>query len=320
MTTLTLGDLEFARYEIPQAMPFGTEQKLNVHQLVGGKRVIDVLGAIPRNPTWSGWFVGSQALARARYLKGLCEAGKPLSLKVDELSMTVVIHTVECDFRQAWRIPYTVTCEVVSDDTAPITDRPSPSVDQLVSDDMTSSTSLAAGLGIPSLTSAVSSVSTALANVKTFVGAAQSQIQSVLAPIAAARVVVGSLLNQASTTLAAVGNLSSLNGAIANPVSDFVNRLSLTSTNAANSGILAQLDKNLARMQANISAVNSGTASVTLGGGNLYQLAAAEYGDPMAWTTLAQANRVTDPTLSGITTVVVPPKPSAAQSTGILNA
>lgn len=320
MTTLTLGDFEFARFEIPQNIPFGAEQKLNVHQLVGGKRVIDALGPIPRNPSWSGWFVGENALARARYLKGFAEDGKARSLTWDELAFTVVVRSVECDYKLGWRIPYTITCEVVSDDTAPVSALPSPSPEQLVGDDMANASALAANLGIPALTSAVGAVSSALSQINTFVGTARSQIRSVLQPLADARAVAGSLLNQASATLANVGNLASLNGAIPNPVADFTSRLSLTATNAANSGMLADLDSHLARMETNIAAVGSGTANLTVAGGNLYALAAQEYGDPMAWTALAQANGLADPMISGIATVVVPAKPAPADSTGVLNA
>jgi hypothetical protein len=55
-TTLTLGDFTFARYEIPERIPFGGDQQLNVHKLVGGVRVIDALGADPMPIEWSGFF------------------------------------------------------------------------------------------------------------------------------------------------------------------------------------------------------------------------------------------------------------------------
>ena len=320
MTTLTLGDFEFARYEIPQSISFGAEQKLNVHQLVGGTRVIDVLGPIPRNPAWTGWFVGQNALARARYLKGLCEAGNPQALTWGEMAYTVVIRSVECDYRLAWRIPYSIACEVVSDDTAPITAAPSPSPEQLVGDDMASATALAARLGNPALTSAVAKVSAALASIKTFVGKAQSEIRTALQPIADARAVVGELLNEASSTLAVTGQLASINGLLPNPVSDFVNRIALSSEAAATSGILADLDSRLARMDANILAVGTGTKTITTGSGTLFGIAANEFGDARAWTAIAQANNLTDPQIAGIVTLVVPPKPASADSTGILNA
>ena len=72
-------------------------------------------------------------------------------------------------------------------------------------------------------------------------------------------------------------------------------------------------------MVTNIGAVSSGSSTLTVGGGNLYTIAADRFGDPMAWTALAQANKITDPQVAGITTLIVPPSPTVA-SGGVLNA
>lgn len=321
MTTVTLGDFVFARFEVPEHIPFGTSQRLNVHHLVGGTRVIDALGQDPTPPSWSGYFVGEQAMARARYLKGLCEAGDSHALTWDELRYTVVIRSIECDFRLPWRIPYTITCEVVSDDTAPITELPAPSLEQLTADDLDTATSLAASLGIDSLTSAVSDVSSAIASVNNFATASLAQIRGVLQPIAVARGIAGDLLRQTSVTLANLGALASLGGAAPSDISDFGNRLSLTTSEAANAGLLSRVDSALGRLSTNLTTAKAGSSSVTIGSTNLFRVAADSYGDPMAWTVLAQANDIADPSLAGITTLVIPAKPSPQDNTGgILNA
>jgi len=46
--------------------------------------------------------------------------------------------------------------------------------------------------------------------------------------------------------------------------------------------------------------------SVTVVGGNLFHIAANELGDATQWIRIAQLNRISDPVLIGITTLVVP--------------
>lgn len=319
MTTLTLGDFEFARFEIPETIPFGAKQKVVVHQLIGGKRQVDAMGSSPRNPAWSGYFVGENALSRARYLKGLCEAGKPLKLTWSELSYMVLIESVDCDFRLAWRIPYQISLEVITDDTALITEVPAPSIQQQVNDDLSATSALAALIGDSSLASAIGAIESTMAGIRNFTTAALSEVRSVLQPIQTARAVVSTLLAEASTTLAGLGNLASLGGLVPNPVSQFVSGMASSTAAATNSGILGQIDGRLGRMELNITALTSGVKTVTTGSTTLLNVAASQYGDARDWTLLAQANGVTDPEVSSITTLVVPAA-STSGTGGVLNA
>lgn len=318
-TTVTLGDFEFARFEVPENIPFGLAQKQVVHKLVGGTRQIDALGPDPDDITWTGWLVGENALSRAKYLKQLCKVGAQLSLTWSELSYTVTVQSAKFDFRLAWRIQYTLTCTVVSDDAAPVTNVPSPSIEQLLNDDLTQATTQAAVIGDARLTTSISGVSSALAAVGNLTTASLAQVKSVLQPINDARAVVTGLMSQASTTLAQLGSLASLGGAVPNPLSQFVSGLAASTVAASQSGILADIDARLGRMSLNIGALTAGTKTVTTGATNLYAMAANQYGDAMAWTQLAQANGLTDPVISGIATLTVPPARSSSTG-GILNA
>ena len=60
-------------------------------------------------------------------------------------------------------------------------------------------------------------------------------------------------------------------------------------------------------MATNVGAVGVSGRQTTVGGGDLYHLAAQAYGDPSGWSTIANANRLTDPVLSGVQTVRIPP-------------
>lgn len=52
--------------------------------------------------------------------------------------------------------------------------------------------------------------------------------------------------------------------------------------------------------------------TMTIAGGNLFQLAAAQLGDATQWIRIAQLNNLSDPMLSGVTTLLIPdPNPNA---------
>lgn len=52
--------------------------------------------------------------------------------------------------------------------------------------------------------------------------------------------------------------------------------------------------------------------TITVAGGNLFQIAASELADATQWLRIAQLNGLTDPMLSGVTTLLIPaPDPSA---------
>jgi len=52
--------------------------------------------------------------------------------------------------------------------------------------------------------------------------------------------------------------------------------------------------------------------TIIVAGGNLFQLAAQELGDATQWIRIAQLNRISDPMLTGIVTLLIPdPDPNA---------
>lgn len=317
MVTVRLGDFTFGRFEVPESIPFGTSQSLTVHKLPGGKRVIDAMGRSPHALAWSGWFVGENALAAARYLKGVCDAGRPVPLTWDELAYTVLVESFDPDYRLGSRIPYQIRCEVVTDDTAPITDVPPLSVEQLVNDDLDAVDALSGEIGDPGLAEVVATLITAVAAIGDFATAPSSAIAALASPIAAARAVTEALISMASGAIGAAPGIAGV-AAGGDPLAmavAFTDQITTTQSVAP----LIALDRTLGRMAVNVAAINSGSSSLTTVGGNLFQIAAAQYGDAMDWAALAQANRLNDPVLSGVTTLIVPPKPTN-NGGGVLNA
>lgn len=51
---------------------------------------------------------------------------------------------------------------------------------------------------------------------------------------------------------------------------------------------------------------------VVVAGGNLFALAAKYLNDATKWIRIAQANNLSDPVLSGVTTLVIPPVDSTS--------
>jgi len=55
---------------------------------------------------------------------------------------------------------------------------------------------------------------------------------------------------------------------------------------------------------------------ITVTGGNLFQIAAERLGNALQWINIARTNKISDPMLSGMTTLIIP-APSAIFSDGI---
>jgi hypothetical protein len=304
-TVLKLGEFEFSRFEIPEVIAFGGDQQIVVHKMVGGTRIIDAMGEDPLALEWSGYLVGSTALDRALFLDGLRRAGNELALTWSRLSYTVVVKTLRCEFVRSYRIPYKITCEVVRDETAPIRALVDPSPEQVVSDDLDTANGLAGSIGDATLSGLMGGLDSAIAAVGNLATAAQSVLDTVLLPIEAVRSRVGVLL---ASTSATIENVSTLGGILpGNRLTTQVANLTGQIAAVSQQPILVSLDRTLGRMANNIAAINGGTKTITVGGGNLFALAATEYGDPMGWTALAVANRLDDPELAGIATLSVPP-------------
>lgn len=59
----------------------------------------------------------------------------------------------------------------------------------------------------------------------------------------------------------------------------------------------------------------------TVSGGNLFEIAAQEYGDHTLWSLIARANRLRDPFLTGTLDLVIPNQPAKGQAnSGVIGA
>jgi hypothetical protein len=111
---LQLGPVLFQDFEVPARVRFGGKQRLAVHQLPGGGRVVDVMGADEGALRWSGVFSGAGAAERASLLDGMRRGGAVWPVSWAGSRYTVVIEAFEADqMNPAW-IPYRLSLCVVA--------------------------------------------------------------------------------------------------------------------------------------------------------------------------------------------------------------
>lgn len=313
-TSLSLGDVLFADLEVPEHITFGGEQRLTVHELVGGTRIVDAMGRSDMPLEWSGWFMGANALSRAQYLEAQRIAGTAVPLVWSELFYDVVIQRFEADFQREWMIPYRITCVVVANHSQPVTSLAGPSINDLINTDFSSASSLAGQIGNSTLSGLVGNVGTAISAVSNFASATASTINSVLQPINAVQQQVSTLIASAANTMQ---NVTTLGGILPNnPVSQSAANLASQVTAYQQSPLLYNLQSVMGRMSINLGSVTGAAQQVTVAGGNLFQLASKVYGKAEAWTGIAKANGLKDPTVQGVQTLNIPVTPD--NSGGVL--
>lgn len=117
-TPLLLGPVAFVGFEVPERLTFGGRQRLAVHRLPGGGRVIDAMGRDDAALSWSGIFSGPDAADRARMLDSLRAGGAVLPLTWDAFLYSVVIDRFEAEYSSPWWIPYRIACTVLRDEAA----------------------------------------------------------------------------------------------------------------------------------------------------------------------------------------------------------
>jgi hypothetical protein len=112
---LLLGPVGFAGFEVPETIKYGGRQRIAVHDLPGGQRVVDTLGPVPSDIAWSGIFSGPDATGRARLIDQLRVQGQAVALSWDVFSYTVIVADFAADYHNAAWVPYRLTVSVVQD-------------------------------------------------------------------------------------------------------------------------------------------------------------------------------------------------------------
>jgi hypothetical protein len=314
-TSLILDSFQFTGREIPAQIAVGGVQQLVVHELVGGIRVVDAMGRLDHALEWSGWFMGANSEARVAALEAYRVAGLPLSLTWAQYSYQVIVREFAPIFRRIYEYTYRIVCEIVADLTTAATADTSPDIDSAVNDDLDDANDLATTVADPRLLGLMATLSTAVGAVATFAGVPPSVVAGVLQPLSAA-VARGAILTAAGNT--SIVDAPGFAGVVAGSANPGAGGVALTAQLGTVQQLVAlyQLQAALGRISANLSSVNASENTVTTAGGNLFQVAQQQYGDPTAWTGIAKANDLTDPFVQGTAELAIPA--TADDSGGVL--
>lgn len=306
-TRLIVGDVEFTGLEVPPSVRLGAKQQLVVHKLVGGKRIVDVLGVDYDNLSWSGWMTGATAGERVTALETLRDVGAPLAFSIDGYYYSVVIQSFGHEFEHVYRRFYSIELVIVSSLDTPITENAlAGTLDNLINSDLGESLGLASIINSDAVTTSIGFVQDAVSQVQGFANATIDTVQTVIRPLVATQAVVQSVISQVG---ASVNDITTLGGLIpGNPVAMAANNVLRQGAALTQLAPLYQMQSVLDRMQKNVLSgpLANGTSSITTSNSSLQKVAADAYGDQSRWTEIAAANSIADPQLNGIQTIKIP--------------
>ncbi|MBN7122903.1 hypothetical protein BSU01_14460 [Erwinia billingiae] len=312
VTRVVLGDFEFLDFEVPERIAIPGRQKTVLHQMIGGKRTIDVLGIEYDPLTWSGIITGSQSGDRVSALERMRDAGEQITLTLDNYSFTVVITSFTPVYEFIYRRPFTIEVAIVSNNASPLkVDALTGALQGLIDSDIGKSLGLADIIDVQSVTEAVTTVQSAVKEVTDFAHATVEQVQAVVRPIVSAQVIIQQQIGQLES---AANDITTLGGLVpGNPISKTISNLLTQADQSTKIPALYNLQSVLGRLNKNVSSGQTadGVRSVTLSGGNLYQVASDQYGDASLWSSIASANNLSDPQLTGINTLTIPSNPTS---------
>ncbi len=245
---LTLGGIIFQDFEVPDVIPIGGDHTLVVHKLPGGSRTVDAMGADHRDIAWSGRFRSGNAEARARILDGYRIGGQPFLLRWSTYRYQVVVQSFKADYQQPFEIPYSISCVVVADESAPVLTG-IPGIDELIGSDLGNALGLSNSLGVAAIGTALTTAQQAISTVNTLKNAPASSLSQITSTLGAAEQAVGATITSTSGAVSAAAPVT----AGGNPAA-MASSLSSQASGFGQLSQLYQLSSTLTRMSKNLTA------------------------------------------------------------------
>ncbi len=122
---LILGPVLFSGHEVPARIKVGGQHTVSIHRLPGGGRIIDAMGPDEGAISWTGYFTGPQAAARARVVDAIRRNGDQVGLSFGDYAFNVVVVHFDYDIQDRGAvISYRLRAEILPsagllvDDTA----------------------------------------------------------------------------------------------------------------------------------------------------------------------------------------------------------
>lgn len=284
---LTLGAIVFSTEETPDRWNIGAgEQMLHTTDMPGGSRVVQDFGNTASEVSWTAKFMGPNIAIRVKQITAYRVSGEVLTLSWKDERYKVKIKSFNPGYRAAYN-EYDIVCVVVDDGNGAFAVKSQASVDAEVS----------------ALQSQAQQQQTGVSNIDptgdSMYGQQLSSLWSALQdalPLSQNIVAQGpNIVNLASVAILAVQAYQAT-------ISPTAPQYPYTS------GLIASLQALSANVQAGES---TGTASIP--GGDLFTVAASQYGDVTQAFVLAQANGYVYPILpaSVEATLQLPPTQSS---------
>lgn len=322
------GTFTFSGTEVPESIQFGGQHLLDVKKMIGGRRRINAMGADDIPLAWNGLFLYASALDRARFLDSLRREGLQCTLSWDALRYTAVVADFRATYKYPFKIPYSIRFEVIEDQAATVDSVPAITPEQAIATDMARMGTLSNCIGDSTLNGLIGGLSDAMSAVQAAVQPIANGLKAVTSFVSGVANCADQIINTAESAVASVASpllavASHVQGLIATAENTVATVASVVpglpaptnvynALSKMNSAVqlpeLYELRSICARMQANLPLVSTPTSAktITVGGGDLYTLAAQHYGDASRWTDIAAANNLADPVLTGINTIIIP--------------
>lgn len=258
---LTVGGIVFDDDEHPTQLPLGVTQALSKKITIGGGKVVQALGTIHKDITWTGKLYDARAQPKVASLLSLADSGQQVALTVlGVYGYNVVVEDFTATLLYEWEYDYSITVTVIS------------SISGLTG----ASTPVTVDTQVQALLTQAQLTAAQLVAQDNNAANAQESLAQVAAELAALRSVAGGAAQNGSllTTIAAALTSAQM--------------YSVGAQAYANGG--AQTLVNLLTLiQRNVQVGQSQT-SIASAGANWAELAAQFYGDASLAPTLAAAN------------------------------
>ncbi len=305
---LLLDGFAFEGFEIPEGLPLGGGQTIGTKTLQGGIKVVDAMGEDLKAKQWSGRFTGAAAVDRMLAVDAIRRAGRAVSLTWGQFAWTVIVTDFSPVAESAFEIPYSITCEVIRDDSAPVgPEARAVSADQQIADDRLMTGYDMVDIADPVMIGQYATVGAAIDAVPDIARASPVQVNTIRKPL-------GTLQGSLADDIAATDAQLELSASLGNlqpglPISSLVDRLTAQQAAMTRSAALYDAQAYTERMARNLRAVGTSGADKVVVGSDLFRVAEEAYGDATEWSTVARANGLTDPRLTGVQTLTIPPRP-----------
>ncbi len=318
-----IGVFVFSKTEIPGHIEFGGPQIVKVHNLIGGGRNVQALGAVDQPLEWTGWFLGKNAMARAKKLNAARLAGLPIWLKWSTLTYQIVIEDFAPDYHFETNVPYRIRCVPVTETwnnppTPAITTSRLSALQRLLADAKAVGSAISTAFG--DAVAAVQAVTSTISDIAT---AANSVVGSIKNGLLELQQSVDQLKSSLENSLLNITTLGGIypNNPAASAVSSLSNQINLATQqyqvenlSAFTSGASSALDALGPVLAPLVTPTLTGTTQPTgttkkivPAGTDLSTVSAQIYGDPTLWPLIANANGLSGPIIAGTIELVIPP-------------